>query len=285
MRYPRQVKIFRGHLSAAPLACVLLLLLIFVRLGSLLYIPGVLINLNDPAATIRVNADGSIHFGTNAFTDSQTNLLLETLKNSPAGPPFDLQVDSNAPPKVAAHAREIVNSVYNPAATILVSPDGSIHFGTNTFTDAQTNLLREALRNSPAGPPFYLRVDPAAPRDLAANATDVVNSIFLVSPPPGPRNLIGTDNPTVIVAVNFLGQYIFDNKIVDEPELKAGLTSRLQAAARESKELTLTIAGDAQVNWSAVILLTQWARETGIKQTVLAEWPAAPSATPAKPSP
>jgi biopolymer transport protein ExbD len=63
------------------------------------------------------------------------------------------------------------------------------------------------------------------------------------------------------------------------------LTSRLQAAARESKELTLTIAGDAQVNWSAVILLTQWARETGIKQTVLAEWPAAPSATPAKPSP
>jgi biopolymer transport protein ExbD len=258
----------------------LLLLLIFVRLGSLLYIPGVLINLNDPAATIRVKADGLIHFGTNAFTDAQTNLLRETLKNSPAGPPFDLQVDSNAPPKVAAHAREVVNSVYNPAATILVTADGLIRFGTNSFADAQTNLLRETLRNSPAGPPFYLRVDPAAPQKLAARATEVVNSIFLVHPPPGPQNLIGTDNPTVIVAVNFLGQYIFDNKIVDERELKAGLTNRLQAAARQSKELTLTVAGDAQVNWNAVIRLTQWAREAGIKETILAEWPASLSAKP-----
>ena len=58
--------------------------------------------------------------------------------------------------------------------------------------------------------------------------------------------------------------------------MKAGLTERLQAAARESKELTLTVAGDEQVNWNAVTRLAQWAREIGIKETVLAEWPGKP---------
>jgi biopolymer transport protein ExbD len=208
--------------------------------------------------------------------------LRHVLTNSPAGPPFDLLADSNAPPIVVAHVREVINSAYNPAATIHITADGLVHFGTNTFTDAQTNLLRETLGNSPQGPPFYLGVDPGAPPKVAAHAAEVVNSIFLVHPPAGPPSLIGTDNPTVIVAVNFLGQYIFDNRLVDERELKSELRQRLQAAANESKELTLTVAGDAQVNWNAVIRLTQWAREAGIKETVLAEWP---SATPAKPSP
>lgn len=219
MRFPRQAKIFHGQWSAAPLAGVLLLLLIFMRLGSLLYIPGVLVHLNNPAATIRITAEGRILFGT------------------------------------------------------------------NVYTEAQTNLLREALRNSAAGPPFDLRVDPDAQSKVAAHAAEVVNSIFLIHSPAGPSNLIGTDNPTVMVAVNFLGQYIYDNHIVEERDLKAGLRERLEAAARESKELTLTVAGDAQVNWNAVIRLAQWAREAGIKETILAEWPGAPSASPAKPSP
>jgi biopolymer transport protein ExbD len=217
MRFARQAKIFRGELSVAPLACVLLLLVIFLRLGSLLYIPGVLIHLDNPAAIIQVTADGRIQFGANFYTESQTNLLREALRNSAAGPPFDLRVDPAVPPKVAAHAAE------------------------------------------------------------------AVNSIFLIHPPAGPSNLIGTDNPTVMVAVNFLGQYIYDNRIVDERELKAGLRERLEAAERESKELTLTVAGDAQVNWTAVIRLAQWAREAGIKETVLAEWPSTPS--PAQPTP
>jgi hypothetical protein len=219
MRFPRQVKIFHGQFNAAPMAGVLLLLLIFIRLGSLLYIPGVLMRLK------------------------------------------------------------------NPAATIQITPDGLIHFGTNIFTDAQTNLLREALRVSAAGPPFDLEVDPAAPPKVTAHASEAVNSIFLIHPPVGPANLIGTENPTVIVRVNFLGQYIYDNQIVDERKLKAGLRERLEAAARQSRELTLAIAGDAQVNLNAVIRLAQWAREVGIKDAVLVERPGSPSASPANPSP
>ncbi|HXR06846.1 MAG TPA: hypothetical protein VN765_05920, partial [Candidatus Acidoferrum sp.] len=114
---------------------------------------------------------------------------------------------------------------------------------------------------------------------------DAVNQIFLIRPPAAQRPLLGTDNPTVMVRVNFLGQYIYDNQVVGEQELKAGLTNALQAAARQSKELTLTIAGDEQVKWDALTRLAQWAREAGIKDTILAEWIDKPSASPAKPVP
>jgi len=128
-------------------------------------------------------------------------------------------------------------------------------------------------------------VDPAAPAKVAERARQAVNSIILIHIPGGPPSLIGTDNPTVLVAVNFLGQYFYDNHIVAERELKAELKERLQAAAREKRELTLTVAGDEQVNWNAVMRLAQWAREIGIKETVLAEWPGKPPPSPGRLSP
>ena len=221
MKFPRQAKIFRGQLlDAAPVAGVAFLLLIFLQLSSLLYTPGVLVHLKNPAATIRISADGLIHFGTNSFTQAEAGRLREALRNSPAGPPFDLQADSGTPPAVAASASEFVNR------------------------------------------------------------------IFQIQFPAGPRNLIGTDNPTVLVAVNFLGQYFYDNRIVGERELKDALVrERLRAAALQSKEMTLTVAGDEQADWNAVIRLGQWAREAGIKETVLAERTDKPSASPASPSP
>ncbi len=219
MRFPRQAKIFRGQLDAAPVAGLVFLLLMFMQLSSLLYTPGVLVRLQNPAATLRIGKSGLIQFGT------------------------------------------------------------------NFFTDAETNQLRAALQNSPAGPPFDLQVDPATPPKAAARAANAVNQIFLVHLPAGRRNLIGTDNPTIMVAVNFLGQYFYDNQIVGEQELKAGFTNALQAAARQSRQLTLTIAGDEQVKWDALTRLAQWAREAGIKETILAEWLDQPAAAAAKPVP
>jgi biopolymer transport protein ExbD len=219
MRFPRQAKIFRGQLDAAPVAGVLFLLLIFLQISSLLYTPGVLVNLHNPAATIRI------------------------------------------------------------------AKDGRIQFDTNFFTAAQTNELRAALQNSAAGPPFDLQADPATPPAVAARARAAVNQIFLIHPPAAEKTLIGTDNPTVMVRVNFLGQYIYDNHVAGEQELKAGLTLARQAAARESKELTLTIAGDEQVKWDALTRLAQWAREVGIKDTILAEWIDKPAVSPAMPVP
>ena len=285
MIFPRQAKIFRGQLDAAPVAGVVFLLLIFLRLSSLLYTPGVLVHLDNPAATIRVEKDGRFHFGTNLYTAAETNLLREALRQSPAGPPFDLQVDPDAPPKAAALAWQALNGLLlvNPAAIIRVGKDGRFQFGTNFYTAAETNLLREALRHSPAGPPFELQAAPDTPPKAADLARQALNGLLLFRLPGGPRNLIGTDNPTVLVAVNFLGQYIYDNRIVDEQELKAGLRERLQEAARASRELTLTVEGDEQADWNAVTRLAQLAREVGIRETVLAEWPGKPS--PAKPPP
>ena len=289
MRFPRQAKIFRGQLDAAPVAGVLFLVLIFIQIGSLLYTPGVLVQLQNPGATIRIAKDGLVHFGTNFFTGAQTNELRAALQNSTAGPPFDLQVDPAAPPVAAARARDAVNQILvilqNPAATIRIAKDGRIQFGTNFFTEAQTNELRVALQNSTAGPPFYLLADPAAPPAAAARARNAVNQIFLIHVPASGKTLIGTDNPTVMVRVNFLGQYIYDNHVVGEEELKAELTKARQTAARESRELTLTIAGDEQVKWDALTRLAQWAREVGIKDTILAEWMDKPAASAEKPVP
>jgi biopolymer transport protein ExbD len=45
MKFPRNARIFKGHLDAAPFAGVFFCLLIFVLLGTLVYTPGVRIEL------------------------------------------------------------------------------------------------------------------------------------------------------------------------------------------------------------------------------------------------
>ena len=45
MKFPRNARMFKGHLDAAPLASVFFCLLIFVLLASLIYTPGVRIEL------------------------------------------------------------------------------------------------------------------------------------------------------------------------------------------------------------------------------------------------
>src|ERR1044071_8214767 len=45
MKFPRNARIFRGQLDAAPFACVLLLLVIFLMLTNFVYTPGVHVEL------------------------------------------------------------------------------------------------------------------------------------------------------------------------------------------------------------------------------------------------
>ena len=53
MRYPRNAKIFRGHLDVAPLAGVFFLLVMFLVLGCLMYTPGVALQLPGTAPETR----------------------------------------------------------------------------------------------------------------------------------------------------------------------------------------------------------------------------------------
>lgn len=50
MKFPRSARIFRGHLDFAPFASVFFLLLLFALLGTLIYTPGVKVELRLPSA-------------------------------------------------------------------------------------------------------------------------------------------------------------------------------------------------------------------------------------------
>lgn len=71
MKFPRSAKIYRGQLDAAPFAGVFFLLVLFVLLASVLYTPGVRINLpaaedlpgtDNPTFTVAVDHDGKFYF-------------------------------------------------------------------------------------------------------------------------------------------------------------------------------------------------------------------------------
>jgi biopolymer transport protein ExbD len=71
MKFPRNARIFRGQLDAAPFASVFFLLVIFVMLGTLVHTPGVRIELpqaNDlpgtdaPTIAVAVDANGRLYF-------------------------------------------------------------------------------------------------------------------------------------------------------------------------------------------------------------------------------
>jgi biopolymer transport protein ExbD len=71
MKFPRNARIFRGQLDAAPFASVFFLLLIFLVLGSLLYTPGLRIELpiaedmpgtDQPTVAVAVDHSGQLYF-------------------------------------------------------------------------------------------------------------------------------------------------------------------------------------------------------------------------------
>ena len=71
MKFPRNARIFRGQLDAAPFVTVFFLLVIFVMLGALVYTPGVPIQLpvadnlpgtDQPTVAIAVDASNQLYF-------------------------------------------------------------------------------------------------------------------------------------------------------------------------------------------------------------------------------
>jgi biopolymer transport protein ExbD len=72
MKFPRNARIFRGQLDAAPFLSVFFVLIIFVLLGSLVYTPGVRIQLppadkepsvaTGPTVSVAVDANGQFYF-------------------------------------------------------------------------------------------------------------------------------------------------------------------------------------------------------------------------------
>jgi len=161
------------------------------------------------------------------------------------------------------------------AQTITVTSRGDVLFAGKTNTAAELEQLRDDLRNATNNQPFRLQAEPGADPRLV----EKVRGLFQVQLPDG-DHLTGTDNPTVIVAVNFRGQCFFENRPVQEQELKEELRRRLQEASRASKKLTLVLWADKAAENEVVMRLCRLAREAGITECLLAERPS-PFAAPA----
>lgn len=105
MKFPRTAKIFHGPIDAAPFAGVLFLLLLFVFLGTLVYTPGVTIQL--PVATdlpgmdqrtiaVAVDQSGQLFFDHQLTSESLLQArLAAAVKESPEPLTLLVQADQS----------------------------------------------------------------------------------------------------------------------------------------------------------------------------------------------
>ena len=88
MKFPRNARIFRGQLDAAPFASVFFLVLIFILLGSRLHTPGVRVALpqmedlpgtDRPSVSVAMDKSGRFYFESRLI---QANDLVLSLSNA-----------------------------------------------------------------------------------------------------------------------------------------------------------------------------------------------------------
>jgi biopolymer transport protein ExbD len=202
MRFARHAKIFRGPLDAAPVAGVLLLLMMFMLLSSLVYTPGVLVSLGQGGQVITVTRSNTVAFAGKTYLPGELDQLRYDLKTWPRPANFSVAPEHGADP----------------------------------------NLARQ------------------------------VSNIFQINLPSG-KNLTGTDNPTVVVAVNFRGQYFYENRLVEGAELKNELTRRVKTAADDAKKLTLILMLDKAAEMQVYTHLCDLAKDAGVTEILLAGGP------------
>ena len=95
---------------------------------------------------------------------------------------------------------------------------------------------------------------------------------------PVAAGLPGTDKITIAVALDKNGHFYFENKSVEEAELRTRL---LQAASKSTQPLALLVHFDKAVTSEQLIHLALLAREAGIPEAWLATLPGpVPAANP-----
>ncbi|MGO8699515.1 MAG: ExbD/TolR family protein [Limisphaerales bacterium] len=78
----------------------------------------------------------------------------------------------------------------------------------------------------------------------------------------------GTDNPTVVVAMDANGQYFYENQAIQEPQLLAALTERVHAHSGQPQKLTLVLAADKEATLEKLTHLASLARKAGISDVL-----------------
>jgi biopolymer transport protein ExbD len=95
MKFPRNARIFRGQLDAAPFVAVFFLLVIFVLLGTLVYTPGVRIRLPvadnpagvvGPTIAVAVYTNGQFYFRNQLIGENELTAQLRSAAASSPEP-------------------------------------------------------------------------------------------------------------------------------------------------------------------------------------------------------
>lgn len=97
MRFPRNARMLRGQLDAAPFAAVFFLLVIFMMLGSLVYTPGARLELrlpradglpgtDKPAVYVAIDADGRLYYENQGIEESDLRRRLQAVVKKSAEP-------------------------------------------------------------------------------------------------------------------------------------------------------------------------------------------------------
>jgi biopolymer transport protein ExbD len=95
MKFPRNARIFRGQLDAAPFAAVFFLLVIFLMLASVMYTPGVRLQLPmaddlpgipGPTVSVAIDSGGRYYYANQLVQEQQLGTLLRQAAKSSTKP-------------------------------------------------------------------------------------------------------------------------------------------------------------------------------------------------------
>ena len=95
MKFPRNARIFRGQLDVAPFAAVFFLLVIFMMVGSLVYTPGVRLELpvadnlpgtDKPTVSVAIDKNGRLYFENQPINDAELSERLRKAVSGSAAP-------------------------------------------------------------------------------------------------------------------------------------------------------------------------------------------------------
>lgn len=95
MKFPRNARIFRGQLDAAPFAAVLFLLVLFLMLGSRVYTPGVRLQLpvtgnlpgtDKPTVAVAIDGQGRFYYENQVIEQKQLAVRLRQVVQQSSQP-------------------------------------------------------------------------------------------------------------------------------------------------------------------------------------------------------
>ena len=132
MKFPRTARIFHGHLDAAPFAAVLFLLVIFLMASSLVYTPGVRLQLpiaNDlpgtdqPSVSVAVDKNGRFYFENQGVEEAELRGRLQKIAKGSKEPlTLIVHADKDATYEMILHLTLLAREAGIPEAFLATLP-------------------------------------------------------------------------------------------------------------------------------------------------------------------